>query len=114
MSTPTDHLPDGLKPREQDPQAKVARQLEAIAISLHSTINLVNRLDLISKDALAVSDDLLNWVMAYKERLAVLPGCMEALLAFSNRLLDIRERELSAYEDMLGVLNTQAPNMREG
>jgi hypothetical protein len=112
MTTPVGSLPDGLKPREQDPQAKVARQLEAIAISLHSTINLVNRLDTISKDALAVSDDLLNWVMAYKERLAVLPGCMEALMAFSNRLLDIRERELSAYEDMLEVLGAQAPKMR--
>jgi len=111
-STPPDSLPDGLRPIEQDPLPKILGQLTAIGTSLHATENLVNRLDGISKDALGVSDDLLNWVMLYKEQLAALPGCMEALMAFSNRLLVIREREVAAYNDWLEVLKTQTPRMR--
>jgi hypothetical protein len=114
VTTSTDHLPDGLKPREQDPQAKVARQLEAMAIGLQATVNLVNRLERITKDAMGVSDDLLDWLMVNKTALVLIPGCIEALTGFSGRLLDIRLTERSAYDDILEVLRQQAPKMREG
>lgn len=112
MTTPTDHLPDGLKPREPNPQPKVAEQLTAVVTSLNATVNLVNRLEAITKESLAVSDDLLDWLMANKERLSMTPGVMQQLLSFSNRLLLVRERELAAYEDMLQVLEEQAPKMK--
>jgi len=91
---------------------KILEQLKAMRTSLNAMENLVNRLDGISKDAVGLRDDLLDWVMRYKDQLAAVPGCMDALTSFTNRLLVIREREVAAYNDWLEVLKTQTPRMR--
>lgn len=103
MSTPTDHLPEGLVRKPSVEAAVVLGQLEALGVVVNGVHNCLMRLVGISNRRGELVSRMLDEMMAHHETLMA-SGIMDTLLDVTKQLLQGRTEEREALDDLMAVI----------